>query len=571
MSEWVVCLFDISIAFSQTLERTFVNKIYVISDGIFALGHGCAVFGIISCAVTAYFLYQYRQEKIIRGARISFLWVVLVGCVLFSISISLFVELPGNVNCAGYMWVLYYSLSLMLVPICGKTWAIYTIFALATNLKEFKWTNKKLAAYFIGIPLFSVTVLLIVWSAAQSFDPVYVVDTTNGELIPECPFSFDSDNPHSVYVILSIISVFMLFFFVCYVSWQSRSVPANFRESLWLGACIFTVTLVSIFFLPMLIINEESSQIVSIRKVAGIISAFIVLECILFFLFWIKFLIIWVPDVQERLGINLQTNRSHSKSNKSSAKEMSRMEHDTALREMETSRIVGTGSTLSPLSQPIPATHLSAKHERVDTGSPISPTTSDTGYRLGLKPNLSNSKNSNSLNKKGLLSPKSFIEAKIKAFHDHEVASNSVTKEGESKTYTNTLTAAGGFSSDSNVTTDMSPRSNDGNSTPNSGNYETKTKSNNLAPKGRPSVEHVTIKSDSDVPVDQLLDKNGNLQMHARAAIGLASTSTVSEYTTDTEVGATEQDDVVDGLKTISDTQSQQKQQDKDGRTSVVL
>jgi len=136
----------------------------------------------------------------------------------------------------------------------------------------------------------------MVWTFVADFTPIYTI--TNSLIVLKCP----TNGVHSTFLTFSFIIVFVALLVLVVLAASTRSAPANFRESLWLGACIYTVSIMLIFFIPMSLIPNFNINVI---RGTGIICAIIVVHVILFFLFWIKFLVIWFLDFKKKITIGI--------------------------------------------------------------------------------------------------------------------------------------------------------------------------------------------------------------------------------------------------------------------------
>lgn len=102
-------------------------------------------------------LKRFKESKHIRLKNAHIAFSALIYIALASIALALFLKLP--VNSGGFLWTLYFCLSVL---ICKFIYAIFTI--LSKIPKLFKKKESK-AIRFIGIAITSVLFIQLVWSA----------------------------------------------------------------------------------------------------------------------------------------------------------------------------------------------------------------------------------------------------------------------------------------------------------------------------------------------------------------------------------------------------------------------
>ena len=215
--------------------------------------------------------------------------LILFGLELLSISISFGVIEFGDSNngyCGGYVWLIIGGLVLILSPIAGKTWAIYEVFAYAEKLQEFEWGSRRLFIVFVLIPFLSFIIYLSIWTVSDDgmSGSSLRYNDINDHLIEYCDYNFDYIYTPCIICILGLV-------LLSFLSFRSRHVPANWRESKYLALTVFSFVLIMSLFVPLVFIQSitDLSTLWLLRSLCGAI----LIQCVLALLFYTKFYIVF--------------------------------------------------------------------------------------------------------------------------------------------------------------------------------------------------------------------------------------------------------------------------------------
>jgi len=209
--------------------------------------------------------------------------VVLFGCLLLSVSIMVFPFMPQDAPCQVLAWSLHFSFIYIMAPITGKTWRLYMIFYVGKKkLHSFNITTWRLSIYFLIIPSLGVLGYLIAWTIKEKDWTQWEVES-NGENREYCYLN-------NMFLTISLACVGVLLLYLVRLAYGVKDVPRNFNESFWLGASIYTLSLILLFIIPISIIPSIPPEV---KQVLGGIACLAALEAVLGFLFWRKFYMIW--------------------------------------------------------------------------------------------------------------------------------------------------------------------------------------------------------------------------------------------------------------------------------------
>jgi len=295
---------------------TFKNEIYKLPPSIVYLGHVLNAIGLILIVVSGLLVYKYKMKQVIRGARIPFLLVILFGLALLSISMSIFVMVPYKLRCEVYLWLLHISFILVVCPLLAKTWALYTIFKYARNLKKFVISGLRLFNTFVSIPLVLVFIFLIVWTSTQPMNVYYEINPNTNLLTEKCFV-----NP--TYIMVSYILVSIALLSLCYVGYQSKDLPDDFRESIWLGLTAFSILILVICFIPLISLLDDN---IILSRVLSLIVSFLILLSVLVFIFLVKFIMIKSPEFAKKIQLPNTSEASRKSSERTQTNERSEFE-----------------------------------------------------------------------------------------------------------------------------------------------------------------------------------------------------------------------------------------------------
>jgi len=231
----------------------------------------------------------FSAQPIIRGATLAFLWMILLGCLIMGLFIIIAPLAPQMTNCTAQLWLVHFGYLLIVFPIAGKTWRIYNIFFRARKrLEKSNWNTSRLFIIFVVIPFLGILIYLIVWTVVRKPTAQYNLDSS-GIVYQSCEYS-------SAFSIISMVAGIAFLLWIVQLAVSVRGVPKNFNESRWLGASVYTISIVFLFVIPLAVLHNI--YFVDQRTFVSV-GCFIVTESVLLFLFSVKFVKIWTGTAQK--------------------------------------------------------------------------------------------------------------------------------------------------------------------------------------------------------------------------------------------------------------------------------
>ncbi|ETO24157.1 hypothetical protein RFI_13000, partial [Reticulomyxa filosa] len=253
--------------FSAQFTATFHNVVWTVPDGIIALAVLLGVITILTAVACAVLTWYYSNQPIIRAATISFLAVILAGAVVMGIFIILTPLSPQHPNCILLTWLLHFGFLLM---------------AAKQQARKVNWTTLRLTSYFLIIPGGLLFLYLVLWSLLGNWKSEFVV-ASDGVVHRECQYT-------PTFTIISLVAAIMFLLWVGQLAFSVRVVPKNFNESRWLGASVYTISIVFLFVIPLAFISSVSFIV---QRIFVAVGCWIATQSVLAFLFIIKFVQIW--------------------------------------------------------------------------------------------------------------------------------------------------------------------------------------------------------------------------------------------------------------------------------------
>ena len=214
------------------------------------------------------------------------MYMICFGLQMLSVSMSYGVIQSDDPGCTGFVWLFLVGLLMIISPISAKTWAIYRVFSEAAKLRHFDWDSRRLFLVTVCPPLFACILYLSAWSV---YDDGLSANRTsyhqqNDYVSSECALSESFVVPPALFLLLSLG-------YLSYLSFKARHVPSNWNESKYLGFTLFTFLLIIVFYLVLTLsphFSEEPSSLWLLRS----LCTFMLIQCVLFLLFYVKFMVI---------------------------------------------------------------------------------------------------------------------------------------------------------------------------------------------------------------------------------------------------------------------------------------
>jgi len=154
-------------------------------------------------------------------------------------------------------------------------------------LQSTNWSTSRLFITFVVAPAVVVLIYLIVWTLTQNWNKHFTI--SNSVIYQECEYS-------SGFTIVSLVVGIGFLLWIVQLAVSVRGVPKNFNESRWLGASVYTISIVFLFVIPLALVNSVG---LLTQRVFVMVGSFLATEAVLLSLFGIKFLKIWTGKAQK--------------------------------------------------------------------------------------------------------------------------------------------------------------------------------------------------------------------------------------------------------------------------------
>lgn len=256
---------------------------------------GLSIFGVVITVLTAAGILYYRKERVIRWSSPVFCLCVCCGFGLACVGqvIDAFLADGGMtaVACNTITWLELVGSVLAFAALFAKTYRVHKIFNNAT-LKKIKITDRDLAPIVCGVTG-AVVLYLTVWVATVPLKPVEVTTPPDSDGVQstfvECiSGGEDLDDDAAADAREETLLWLGAFFFLlgllvwgAALAWATRTVPAGFNESRYVGITIYNALLCGLLVTPMTVVLRENPEVamilVSFRTVWPCVFGVIVL------------------------------------------------------------------------------------------------------------------------------------------------------------------------------------------------------------------------------------------------------------------------------------------------------
>lgn len=200
--------------------------------------------------VLSYLVWKHSGHPIIRATTASFSGLIASGSVLMLIS-NFFNSMHTNdAHCAAQAWTLTLGFTLMFSSLFVKTHRIWSIFDPKAKLQVRRvvdWDLVKVVLVFVGIDI----LLNSIWQGVGGMQSVLVVDDP---LRPAKNYFKCEYAPVSLGFVYTHVAIKGMCLFVgIALTYGIRHVPSNFNDSSVLAVCIYNVSFVVCFVIPIVV------------------------------------------------------------------------------------------------------------------------------------------------------------------------------------------------------------------------------------------------------------------------------------------------------------------------------
>eukprot|EP01125_Pyxidicula_operculata_P017116 TRINITY_DN5960_c0_g1_i1.p1 TRINITY_DN5960_c0_g1~~TRINITY_DN5960_c0_g1_i1.p1 ORF type:complete len:684 (+),score=108.85 TRINITY_DN5960_c0_g1_i1:1085-3136(+) len=207
-------------------------------------------------------IWMYRHENVIKKSITMFLCLILVGLIMISSSLFFWPGEPTEVTCAFKIWLPFLGFSLSYGSLLVKNFYTLQVYRIARKkFKNFSLSRLQLLVYLLVISGVVIFVLLI-WQITSPYKASSVLLTSRtGQMLNLLVCRSESDTSFAGFLIgYCIILLFAGFL----VSFQTRRIPVQYNETIWMAYVTYALLIISIIGVPIsfAIYDYESSDIV---------------------------------------------------------------------------------------------------------------------------------------------------------------------------------------------------------------------------------------------------------------------------------------------------------------------
>jgi ABC-type branched-subunit amino acid transport system substrate-binding protein len=215
------------------------ERYYIRWDSAYAI-----VVAIITALLLALMIFTIvviilrRDTPVMRHASVSFLITMVIGFMLLYVSQFFWFADPTPALCNLRVWFGFMGYVLAYGSLLGKTFRIYRIFSANKKLVRTVITDAQLVPYIIVITGIQL-VILILWVSLNPFTPI---ENLNGA---KTLYNRGCGTDAIVWPALSLAYCGVLALVTLFLSFNTRKVPASFRETFWINNASFVILFIA--------------------------------------------------------------------------------------------------------------------------------------------------------------------------------------------------------------------------------------------------------------------------------------------------------------------------------------
>eukprot|EP01135_Chromosphaera_perkinsii_P011949 Nk52_evm2s2542 gene=Nk52_evmTU2s2542 len=213
-------------------------------------------------------IWYFKKHPVVKAASYLFLVLILGGLLMGSITVFLWVSKPTDSICAAQPWVAGLAFSLVYSNLLAKTFRIWRIFD-NQQLRKRHITDKELLC-FSGILMGMEVIILILMSI---LDRPYAGIEYDSQKADQAYLVCKSDMPIFLYIQYVYCGTIMIVGSV--LAFKTRRIDIRFRESKYIGFCIYNIMFSGIVIIPIISTVDENGFVKAIFRV--IVSLFVVI------------------------------------------------------------------------------------------------------------------------------------------------------------------------------------------------------------------------------------------------------------------------------------------------------
>ena len=233
---------------------------------------------IVLCLVFGFFLIRRSRHAVIRSATLSFCLLTILGAVLMLLSNYFHTSVESDSHCAAQVWLLSFGFSLLFSPLFIRTFRTWRIIT-THRLTMLKLRDSDMILSVGGFILVDC-IINGVWTGWRGMkSKIIVVDPVRPSYnYITCDYS---ESMGFVYTHLVLKCGFLLFGIA--LTWLVRNIPSNFNESSYIGMCIYNVSIVICFVVPLISANVGGYTTIYLIRAFAIMFVSLTTVLVLYF------------------------------------------------------------------------------------------------------------------------------------------------------------------------------------------------------------------------------------------------------------------------------------------------
>jgi len=223
-----------------------------------------------ACLLLAALVLRHRQHAVIRSATPSFCLLTILGAVLMLLSNIFHTSVESDSHCQAQVWLLSLGFTMLFSALFIKTFRIWKIFHSTKKLVVVKLKDRDLL---LAVAAFLLTDVVInsAWAGVTGMQAHVVVHDVNRPALNELTCDYSDA---SAYLFAHVGVKGALLLVGMYLTYLVRNTPSQFNESTYIGVCIYNVSVLVCFLVPLLATGVAGREQYLLRAFALMLVAF---------------------------------------------------------------------------------------------------------------------------------------------------------------------------------------------------------------------------------------------------------------------------------------------------------
>jgi hypothetical protein len=250
-------------------KETMVQCSYVMpTSNAGIIGYFFASVGAVVGMAGLGFVYRYRRMPAIRSSQTVFMYIFLVGCVLMSLSIIVFVGRNTDFSCIARPWFFNISATTMFAPLLAKLHRVDVLLKAAKRMRKKKISDLQVTLQVVSAIAVDV-VILVLWSGIRTPRAMLRKRTFLGVYEPVHEIVCTTDQGDLFEYIMIAWKGIMLAFGM-WKAFQLRNAPPEYAESKQFAVVVYNIGALggATYFLSMF--GAPTTEIFVILRCLGV-------------------------------------------------------------------------------------------------------------------------------------------------------------------------------------------------------------------------------------------------------------------------------------------------------------